>query len=186
LQCPTGGILSQSVEASSGDWLRAMPSFWAMRLFVEDGDRVAPTRSLSTSPGFVVLFGYSEAEVDRDLAKIREREKSGLMYIVRPGSENVVGATPSGSGRRNSISAARMRELEAEAEKLISPLASRACSPVLSPQQAPAMPPGIGDSLVEFTLNGDGLDDFDLDGGGGGGLGGFVGGAGGLDDFSLE
>mmetsp|Transcript_65709 Transcript_65709/g.137352 ORF Transcript_65709/g.137352 Transcript_65709/m.137352 type:complete len:571 (+) Transcript_65709:208-1920(+) len=161
LQCPVGGILTMSIEYVSGEWLRALPTFASMRTFVEEGDRVTPTKSLSTSPGFVVLVGDTEAEVDADLLKIRNRENSGAMYVVKEASPGHTSAP----ARRNSISAARIRELEAEAEKLISPLASRAASPVLSPRQPPAMPPVGEGAFVEFTLDGEGLDDlgFDLD-----------------------
>merc|ERR1712107_168035 len=107
-------------------------------------------------------------EVDRDVAAIRARELSGEMYVLREASQNgnADGIKSAATNRRNSIQEARLRELEVEAEKLISPLASRAASPVLSPQQAPALPPEMGSDLIEFTLNRDGLDDFDLDGGG--------------------
>jgi len=166
LQCPEGGILSRSVEVSSGAWLRSLPTFSALRLYVEEGDRVSPTACLSTSPGFVVLVGDTETEIDRDLAAIRAREKSGGMYELN-NNEQVWEATPvmtPRSGRRNSATQSRLRELEAEAEKLISPIASRAASPILSPHQAPCIPADFGDGEIEFTLGGDNLDDFDLDG----------------------
>merc|ERR1711953_1236185 len=45
------------------------------------------------------------------------------------------------------------RELDAQGGHLLSPLTSRAASPVISPLQAPALPPGV-DELIEFSLDG--------------------------------
>merc|ERR1712187_686892 len=45
------------------------------------------------------------------------------------------------------------RELDAQGGHLLSPLTSRAASPVISPLQAPALPPGV-DELTEFSLDG--------------------------------
>jgi hypothetical protein len=169
LQCPKGGILSRSVEGSSGAWFRRLPTFSSLRLYVEEGDRVSPTACLSTSPGFVVLLGETEAEVDKDLAAIRAREQSGGMYELNSNEQirEAMPMTPR-TGRRNSATQVRLRELEAEAEKLISPLASRAASPVMSPQQAPSIPPDFNDGEIELRgLTCDNLDDFNLDGPGG-------------------
>merc|ERR1719282_2266131 len=59
------------------------------------------------------------------------------------------------------------RELDAQGGYLLSPLASRAASPVISPLQAPALPPGV-DELDEFSLDGiegdEGAMEFKLDG----------------------
>lgn len=170
LQCPHPGTLRQSLEASAGPWLRALQSFFAVRFFVEEGDRLACTCDLSTSPGFVVLLGACSADVERDAAAIREREKSGRMYILEasPSARARAATEPLVSvyARRLSVTAAkaRLREMEAQAEQLLSPICSRAASPTLSPQQAPTLPPGI-DELVEFTLDGaEDLDEFGLDG----------------------
>ena len=40
------------------------------------------------------------------------------------------------------LSSTRRRELDSQADQLLSPFVSRASSPVLSPQQAPYLPPG--------------------------------------------
>lgn len=165
LQCPYAGVLDQSVESSSLAWLKQLPCFSSLRMFVEEGDYVPATSSLSTSPGFVLLFGDSEALVDRDVARIREREAGGQMYLMRSEAAPRRQSFDADHGRRNSISAARLREFEAEADKLVSPLVSRAASPVLSPQQAPQLPPDMALGDVEFMLGGDDLDDFDFLGG---------------------
>lgn len=189
LQCPGRGVLVMSVERSSGDWLRGLKTFSAMRIFVEEGDAMVPTRDLSTSPGFVVLLG-SDKNVEADRDAIRDRERRGQLFVLRQVSFDGLNALREqmALARRHAVvnnPSERMRELEAEAEKLISPMASRAASPILSPQRAPMLPPcpgSDGGDDVEFMLDGaEGLDDFALDGGGA-----FDEGVGNFDDFALD
>lgn len=187
LQCHQGGVLAESIEVAAGSWLRDLPTFWMSKFFVEVGDRVQPTRDMFTSPGYVILLGEEEAEVERDAEAIRERERSGRMYQFEP--ENLKEANGDGNkedgggdamGRRGSLVALKGsvksaysmkgRELDSQAGHMLSPFVSRAASPVLSPQQAPFLSPSMGD-LVEFTLDGgegldtlDDLEGFSLDG----------------------
>merc|ERR1712232_913481 len=84
LQCHEEGLLDKSIEYSSGAWIRALPTFWMVKAFVEEDDRLEPTRSLESSPGYIILIGPDAASVERDLDLIRERERSGDMYPVRP------------------------------------------------------------------------------------------------------
>jgi hypothetical protein len=184
LQCHEEGVLSKSVEHASGAWIRALPTFWMLNIFVEEGDRLEPTRSFETSPGYVILIGPDAAAVEKDLELIRQRERSGLMYQLREPSEPDAGPAmlhqPSAisvserkgsllsvpderrrssfsnsSNRPRVLSTCKAREMDMMGDKLLSPLVSRASSPVLSPLQAPQLPPGV-DALGEFSL--DGLD----------------------------
>jgi len=182
LQCHQGGVLAESIEMAAGAWLRDLPTFWMSKFFVEVGDRVQPTRDMFTSPGYVILLGEEAADVERDAEAIRERERSGRMYKFEPetlGEANGAGNEEDGDmmTRRGSLVALKGsikdaysmkgREMDSQADHLLSPFVSRASSPVLSPQQAPYLPPDIGE-LVEFTLDGaeglDDLDGFSLDG----------------------
>jgi len=159
LHCHVGGVLVDSIEASAGAWLRTLSSYYCLRTFVEEGDAVVPTTNLSTSLGFVVLVGCTSEEIQKDFSEIRRRERCGELYKIEASSEGRCNSRRPRSYSLNPVS--RVRELEAEAEKLISPIASRAVSPLLSPQRAPMLPPEFGScgDLVEFTL--DGADDLD-------------------------
>lgn len=189
LQLHQGGVLAESIEMAAGAWLRDLPTFWMSKFFVEVGDRVLPTRDMFTSPGYVILLGEEEAEVERDAEAIRERERSGRMYKFEPMTVTVEEASGARNeedgngdvmlkkGSRGQLVALKGsvkdsfsikgRELDSQADHLLSPFVSRASSPVLSPQQAPYLPPEVGE-LVEFTLDGaeglDDLDGFSLDG----------------------
>merc|ERR1712192_223790 len=83
LQCHEEGLLDKSIEHASGAWIRALPTFWILNIFVEEGDRLEPTRSLESSPGYVIVIGPDAAAVERDLELIRERERAGDMYPLR-------------------------------------------------------------------------------------------------------
>merc|ERR1712019_186032 len=66
-------------------------------------------------------------------------------------SKSSVNSTSGISRGRPPIS--KDRELDVQGGHLLSPLTSRAASPVISPLQAPALPPGV-DELIEFSLDG--------------------------------
>lgn len=159
LHCHLSGVLVDSIEASAGPWLRTLPSYFGLRTFVEEGDAVVPTTNLSTSLGFVILVGCTSKQIQQDFAEIRRRERCGEMYRIEASFGGCCNSRRSRSYSLNPVS--RVCELETEAEKLISPIASRAVSPLLSPQRAPMLPPEFGScgDLFEFTL--DGADDLD-------------------------
>eukprot|EP00928_Gymnodinium_smaydae_P053370 TRINITY_DN37378_c0_g1_i1.p1 TRINITY_DN37378_c0_g1~~TRINITY_DN37378_c0_g1_i1.p1 ORF type:complete len:575 (+),score=128.48 TRINITY_DN37378_c0_g1_i1:66-1727(+) len=165
LRCQCRGVLKESIEGTSGAWLRSLPTFHSLKCFVEDGDPVKPTRDLCSSPGYVVLMGSDREAAERDATALRERELSGQMYVLtgdaRAPREEADAEEPAVRGQfvplRTFACATRHYDLGPLCEKLLSPLVSRAASPVLSPVREPLLPPDL-DDLVEFSLNCDGED----------------------------
>lgn len=128
LFCSQSGVLKRSIEHTSGKWIAKLPSFWASRFHVEDGDRIDATFNGTSSPGYVVLVGSDAESVESDELKIREAERDGSVYIVRQ-DERSESAPP-----RKLIKltgSPYLRPMEAQASKLLSPLTSVANSPQL-------------------------------------------------------
>lgn len=177
LQCPEEGVLERSIEDVAGKWIRALPSFWKSKFFVEEADRVKATCDMLTSPGYVILVGKDAAEVERDAAEIRRAEKEGGVYAMRcassmtktaslPSPKNAVASKD--GGRRQTLpvklqASGKVREMELQMEAMLSPLVSRAASPQLSPQCAPKFAPSAAASGLEDFSLGDAEEDDDLE-----------------------
>eukprot|EP00929_Paragymnodinium_shiwhaense_P010046 TRINITY_DN11451_c0_g1_i1.p1 TRINITY_DN11451_c0_g1~~TRINITY_DN11451_c0_g1_i1.p1 ORF type:complete len:559 (-),score=119.16 TRINITY_DN11451_c0_g1_i1:99-1775(-) len=158
LQCHHGGTLAQDVENSVGPCVSSLPSFHSATYVYDLGMKIEATRDTSTSPGYVILMGPSEEEVDRDAHAIREAEREGKMYIFRKGTQtDLPPADEAHADRPVPLSTTvKLRELEWEVSRVLSPLCKPAGSPKMSPVAAP-MPP-----LADLSLPDAGFDDFDL------------------------
>lgn len=82
--------------------LRALPSFFQMRLRVKPGSPVKKTIDYFTAPGFLTLVHESAQVVEADYQRIREMEEKGWMFEIQ-------------ASRLDAIGSARARQREAEA-----------------------------------------------------------------------
>lgn len=58
--------------------LRSLASFFEVVFYVENGQRIAPTRDVFSQPGTVYLVHTDLAQIEADYARIREMEAAGI------------------------------------------------------------------------------------------------------------
>eukprot|EP00928_Gymnodinium_smaydae_P019665 TRINITY_DN1754_c0_g2_i2.p1 TRINITY_DN1754_c0_g2~~TRINITY_DN1754_c0_g2_i2.p1 ORF type:complete len:561 (-),score=110.81 TRINITY_DN1754_c0_g2_i2:102-1742(-) len=171
LQNLHSGVLQRSIEHTAGTFFKSLPSLWMSKFFVEEGDRLEPTRDVSSSPGFVILVGDSLEAVERDAAVIRKAEREGRICVFRSGgglrartvTEEVAMLDPAGLPCDLPIplnAESKFRELDLQTTQLLKLECSPAQSPQMSPVTEPQLPPGelpLDDFMLEecaFTLDG--------------------------------
>jgi len=155
LQNHQAGILARSIEHTAGMFFRSLPSLWSMKFFVEEGDRLEPTRDVSTSPGYLILIGPNSEAVEHDARVVRKAETEGRVCIFEGAGRRArtvteceeEGCVP--SERPIPLNAeSKLRELDLQATQML----SRVCSPAESPSISPLPGPVKLEDMEDLTL----------------------------------
>ncbi len=79
LICPRSGLLRSLPRL---DDIRAMPSFYKLKLYVEPGQRIVETTDLMSIPGFIDLIHPDPEVIERDHQQLRTLELADFYDVV--------------------------------------------------------------------------------------------------------
>ena len=112
-----GGIF-QKLNKDLAEEIDAMGAVLDWNIFPNPGDRVSPTTDCFTWGGLVIMFHVDRAHVEKDYARIREMELSGLFEIVEDSNNSATIATSSASTTAVADLTAKLSSLSAAVQSV--------------------------------------------------------------------